>query len=105
MGKLKTKVKEIQSEFNDWLYDHHKTKASIGYVLAILLSTVSALTFAVGFNTFMDLGVAVGAGEVPYQKILSGGMSGLSQVITLICELCGWKTVAEGGTLDEHTAY
>ena len=32
-------------------------------------------------------------------------MSGLSQVITLICELCGWKTVAEGGTLDEHTAY
>ena len=55
MGKLKTKVKEIQSEFNDWLYDHHKTKASIDYVLAILLSTVSALIFAVGFNTFMDL--------------------------------------------------
>ena len=105
MGNLKNKVNELKSEFNDWLYDHHKTKASIGYVLAILLSTISALTFAVGFNTFMDLGVAVGAGNIQYQKILSGGMSGLSQVITLICELCGWKTVAEGGTLDEHTAY
>ena len=100
MGKLKNKVNELKTEFNDWLYDHHKTKASIGYVLAVLLSTVSALIFAVGFNTFMDLGVLVGEGDVLHQKILSGGMSGLSQVITLICELCGWKTVAEGGTLD-----
>lgn len=104
MSKLKTKFAEIKTNFNDWLYDHNGVKTFFDYFLAIILSTLSAFIFAAGFNTFMDLGTLAGEGPT-VQKILAGGMSGLSQVITIIFQLFGWKTVENGGTLDERTAY
>lgn len=99
MKNLKTKFQDIKENINNWLYDHNGVKIFFDYFLAILLSTVSAFLFAASFNAFMDLGqLALGGGSA-FQKILSGGISGLTQIIVLICELLGWESI------DEATAY
>lgn len=85
--KVKTKVR-------NWLYDHPKTKTGIEWFGILFVSTISALLFAFGFNCFMDVSGHAGA-----PNIVSGGVSGISQVLVLFFELCGWKIT------DTHLAY
>lgn len=92
----------------NWMYDHPAAKKLTEYAWTFFVSTISALCFAFGFNAFMDLGTKIvdsSGQEIVLVKMVAGGVSGISQVLTLILEVMGWKTVAEGGTLDEHTAY
>jgi uncharacterized membrane-anchored protein YitT (DUF2179 family) len=94
----KIKIDEIKARQKDWMLDHPVAKASLGYAWTFLISTVSALCFAFGFNAFMDLGQNANvAGSAA--KLVAGGVSGVSQVLTLILELCGWTSI------DEHLAY
>lgn len=89
---------EIKTREKNWMLDHPVTKASLGYLWTFIISTVSALCFAFGFNAFMDLGQNANvAGSAA--KLVAGGVSGVSQVLTLILELMGWHDI------DEHLAY
>jgi uncharacterized membrane-anchored protein YitT (DUF2179 family) len=104
------KIKEDIAGFNEttknWLYDHPRAKNAIDYAWTFVVCTISALVFAFGFNAFMDLGTKVTdtAGN-EMVKLVAGGVSGVGQVLTVFMEICGWKSTAEGGTLDEHLAY
>lgn len=89
MSSLKRRFEAFKAKANDWLYDHQVAKNGLDYLGGFLLSTLSALCFAFGFNCFIDLqgvseAVAVG-------KFVSGGMSGISQNVVLFLELCGLK--------------
>lgn len=81
------------------MLDHPAVKTSLDYFWTLIVSTVSALCFAFGFNAFMDLGQNVMVNGQYAVKLVAGGVSGVSQVITLLFELCGWKDI------DEHLAY
>jgi uncharacterized membrane-anchored protein YitT (DUF2179 family) len=104
------KIKEDIAGFNEttknWLYDHPVAKTTVDYLWTFIVCTVSALVFAFGFNAFMDLGTVVkDTNGNEMVKLVAGGVSGVSQVITVFLEICGWHSTSEGGTLDEHLAY
>jgi len=99
MKNLKGKFQDIKENVSNWLYDHNGVKVFFEYFFALILSTISAFLFAASFNTFMDLGKLAVGGQSTFQKILSGGVSGLTQIIVLICEILGWESI------DEATAY
>ena len=57
-----------------------------------LVCTLSALIFAIGFNMFMDPGFSIEGSHV-MDHIVSGGVSGMGQVVVLFCEVLGWKNI------------
>lgn len=99
MANQHAKFEEFKEREKNWMYDHPVAKNAIDSMWTFLVSTVSALFFAFGFNAFMDLGQNVMVNGVPAAKLVAGGVSGISQVLTLIFELCGWHDI------DEHLAY
>lgn len=90
---IKKAFSEYKEKRTNWLYDHMWVKRGLENLLAFLLCTISAFIFAFGFNSCLDLGSF--ANEVKttydlpysYQKIASGGVSGISQVIVLFMEV------------------
>jgi uncharacterized membrane-anchored protein YitT (DUF2179 family) len=99
MANQRQKFEEIKEREKNWMYDHPVAKVSLDYLWTFFVSTLSALSFAFGFNAFMDLGQNVTVAGEPAAKLVAGGVSGISQVLTLIFELCGWTGI------DEHLAY
>ena len=85
----------ILTRINEWLYDHHYMRTGLDWTFTFIVSTISALIFAFGFVTFISPDVA----EVSGGKFVSGGLSGVSQVITLFFQICGWRDI------DTQTAY
>lgn len=79
IGDIFEEGKEARERF---FYDHPRLKFWFHNAMAFFFSTVSALAFAIGFNLFMNPGGG-------FQKIVTGGVSGVSQSIVLILELCG----------------
>lgn len=69
------------------MFDHMWVKKGGENLIAFLLCTFSAAIFAFGFNCFMDLGAAATPGDITHQKIVSGGISGVSQVVVAFVEV------------------
>ncbi len=82
---LKGRLKRAKTKATDWLYDHPFCKNLLHWSWVFVISTISALLFAVGFSVFLDIVNAEGVSDT----IVSGGVSGLSQTIVLILRLCG----------------
>lgn len=83
-----TKAKRIKEKVNNYLYDHYKLKVSLHQAKGLFFSLLSAIIFAFGFTCFITPGTdAVEAGNA--FKIVTGGISGLSQNIAKIVEICG----------------
>lgn len=95
----RNRFEELKIKEKNWFYDHPAAKATKDYIWTFFVCTISALCFAFGFNAFMDLGQNVMVNGNPVVKLVAGGVSGISQVLTLLFELCGWTTI------DEHLAY
>ncbi len=100
---LKDEEIKVRGKIKNWLYDHVAVKTGLEYFWMLLVSTLSAFVFAFGFNCFMDVSghlIADSSGNLnPAPNIVSGGISGVSQVLVLFFELCGWKIS------DTHLAY
>ena len=92
--RIKKQEEKIKNKINNWFYDHHKAKTLVEWVLIFIVSTISSLIFAFGFNCFMDV-----TGHPDSPNIVAGGVSGIAQVLVLFFELCGWKIN------DTHLAY
>ncbi len=73
--------KKFSSKVNSFLYNHIWLKYTVEYSWAILLTLVSAFIFTIGINTFMAPSVN---NLIP---IVSGGVSGCSQIVTLIYQI------------------
>ena len=81
-----TKIKRYKDKVNNYLYDHYFLKMGIHNAKGFLYAVVSAFIFAFGFTCFITPG---SAGD--QFKIVTGGVSGLSQNIAKIVEICGGK--------------
>ena len=75
----------LQSKINSFLYDHIWLKYIIEYGVAFFISVLSAAIFAFGVICFLK----PGASNYEFTELISGGSSGLAQVIALIFTLCG----------------
>ena len=82
MAKTKTKDK-----ITNFLYDHYKLKFALHQAKGAFFAAVAAFIFAFGFTCFITPGSGA---EHPF-KIVTGGISGLSQNIAKIVEICGGK--------------
>ena len=78
-----TKKEKIEKRYNSLVYSHLWLKYLIEYGFATILTTLSSAIFAFGVNVFLKPTIT-GASEM-----VSGGSSGLSQVITKALEICG----------------
>jgi len=88
MKKIALFFENLKEKKHNFFYDHPRLKFWYHNLGAFILSTISALAFAIGFNLFMNPGGS-------FQKIVTGGVSGVSQSIVLILELCGWSNLDE----------
>lgn len=79
------KTKIYQKKVNSYLYDHIYLKNFLDYGLAFFMSVLSAAIFAFGVNSFLMPTIS------GYQttELVSGGSSGLAQVIALAFKVCG----------------
>jgi uncharacterized membrane-anchored protein YitT (DUF2179 family) len=105
MGKIN--FEQIKTKEKNWMYDHPVAHAILSNVWVLFVCTLSAFVFAFGFNAFMDPGANLvdhtnNDSPLILLKLVAGGVSGVSQVIVNLIELCGIKTVAQGGSFDEH---
>ena len=86
MRKRKSLPERIQS----LTYEHIWLRYVIDYGWATIISAVSALVFALGFNLFLAPSPAtVGEGQYTFFRIISGGASGVAQTIARLFENFG----------------
>lgn len=72
----------IKKKITYYLLDHPKQKFLYEYTRDIILSIVSAFLFAYGFRAFTSP-----PGTAAYEHLISGGASGISQVVVRIVSL------------------
>ena len=88
----KKSFQTFKEKANNWLYDHMLLRKTLENGWIFLVCTLSALIFAIGFNMFMDPGFSIEGSHV-MDHIVSGGVSGMGQVVVLFCEVLGWKNI------------
>lgn len=80
-----TKIKRVREKVNNFLYDHYYLKQTLHQTKGLLFAVLSAFIFAFGFTSFITPG-----SESSYMfKIVTGGISGLSQNIAKIFSMIG----------------
>ena len=79
------KIKRFKEKVNNYLYDHYKLKVTLHQGKGLFFAVLAAFIFAFGFTSFITPG---SQSEVGF-KIVTGGISGLSQNIAKIVRICG----------------
>ena len=82
-----SKIKRIKEKINNYLYDHYRLKVTLHQTKGFFYALISAFIFAFGFTCF----ITPGSNAEPAFKIVTGGISGLSQNIAKIVEIFGGK--------------
>lgn len=82
---MKRKDKLIES-LNNYLFDHFHLKDFLHNSFGFLVAVLSAFIFAFGFCSFISPHPTSGSESF---KIITGGVSGLSQNVAKIVEICG----------------
>lgn len=76
------KVEKLEKKWNSLLYNHLWLKWLVEYGIAFIVTVFSAFIFAFGVNVFLDP-IVLGESTSGIQTMVSGGSSGLAQVINL----------------------
>ena len=73
--------RSLKQKYENYMFNHLKLKNVLDTTFALIAIIISAFIFAFGFRSFIN----------PFEGIslASGGMSGCSQIILKIIELCG----------------
>ena len=88
-------LKHIKREIYYFFIDHKITKNITSYGYMFVMCILSALLFAIGFRSFISLDENIYSSFIAanesgvIQHIATGGMSGLSQCVIIICRACG----------------
>ena len=80
-----SKFKRTKEKVNNFLYDHYYLKQTLHQTKGLFFAVVSAFVFAFGFTAF----VTPGSNSDFAFKIVTGGISGLSQNVAKIASMCG----------------
>ena len=80
-----SKIRKYKEKINNFLYDHYKLKVTLHQTKGLFFAALSAFIFAFGFTCFITPGSAA---EHSF-KIVTGGISGLSQNVAKIVSLFG----------------
>ena len=80
-----TRLKRWKDNCNNYLYDHYYLKNGLHQLQGLFFAVLSAFIFAFGFTCF----ITPGSDAANSFKIVTGGVSGLSQNIAKIVEICG----------------
>lgn len=91
----------FQERYQSYLYNHLWLKFAVDYGTAFLASVVSAAIFAFGIVCFMNPTLTGGQTTL---ELVSGGSSGLAQVIASLLRVCG-VDIEPGNTLFFSIAY
>lgn len=79
------KFKRTREKVNNFLYDHYYLKMTLHHTKGVLFAVISAFVFAFGFTSF----ITSGSDSAFMFKIVTGGISGLSQNIAKIAGMLG----------------
>lgn len=85
--------KNLNSRINSFLYNHIWVKYLTDYSFALLMTILSSLIFSFGVSVFLSPGVNDSSGS-PIMTLISGGMSGASQIVVLVVQLINSDAVA-----------
>lgn len=88
----KTKYQKLKHEVQMFVLDRPLLKGTLSWLWIALATILSAICFAYGYRAFIA--------PAPYQgyaipALISGGASGVSQVILRIIEICGYTPASE----------
>ncbi len=93
MKKKKTLRKKVDAYF----YEHEVQKAVLTNGFAVLVCALSGFIFAFGFRAFLAPSWLAQSGGL---KLVSGGVSGISQVIIALVDLIGGNVIEGNGIYD-----
>ena len=79
------KIKRTKEKVNNFLYDHYYLKQTLHQAKGLFFALVSAFIFAFGFTSF----ITPGSESTFMFKIVTGGISGLSQNVAKIASMLG----------------
>ena len=95
-------IKRYIKVIKDYFYDHPTLRVICEYAMATVGAFLSAFTFAFGYRAFVDPIIPNATpGSLP-PVIVTGGASGIGQIIVKIFELCGFNVNGMVGNLYWH---
>ena len=92
------KKKSLKSKISDVLYDHPLMKSSLNNGFALLVVILSAFLFAFGFKCFISPANLATAQDG--HRLISGGVSGISQTLILFVDLVSNDWITLNGRYD-----
>ena len=92
------KKKSLKSKISDVLYDHPLMKSSLNNGFALLVIILSAFLFAFGFKCFISPANLATAQDG--HRLISGGVSGISQTLILFVDLVSNDWITLNGRYD-----
>jgi uncharacterized membrane-anchored protein YitT (DUF2179 family) len=103
---MKKRSEKLKAKFNNYLYNHIWLKYVVEYSITLLMCILSAVIFAFGLKVFLAPDVS----SEGFLTLVSGGASGLAQIISLVVELIakgvtGNPTVVVNANLIYSIAY
>ena len=89
------KVERVKKKVNNYLFDHINLKKGMDITRVTFFSVLAALLYAFGFYCFITPSVTAGplGSSIQASSVITGGVGGISQVVTLVLEVCGVKNV------------
>ena len=82
VDKDKSFTKRFKDHCNEYFLEHPKLKTVYHWATMIVVTVISSFVFSYGYRAF-----TAPAGDVPH--LISGGASGIGQILTRISQLCG----------------
>lgn len=93
------KIYKLKKNIKYYFYDHPVQKDVVDSIYMLLMTALSGLVFAFGFNTFIQPNFQVLGPEilqdVTIRHLASCGASGISQSLNVILKLCGVTWIAD----------
>ena len=100
--------KTIKKKVNDWLFDHEPLRKGLSIGGSLLVLAFSALVFAFGYKVFLNpahIVHPIDPNVEPGYRLVSGGMSGISQTIIEAIYLIGRAVSGGDVAVNEDLIY